>query len=100
LKISITGIAPSESSTIYVAVAEDGLASQVTGGENGGANLRHTSVVRVLKAAGTIEKGQSSSAIETDIPTDPAWKSEKLHYVVFVQETGSRAVIAVASISP
>jgi len=92
LHLSITDLAGAEASTVYLAVTENGLASDVSGGENRGVALSHTAVVRLLKAIGAVEKKQSSFQGVIDIPTDPAWKKENINYVVFVQENSSRKI--------
>jgi hypothetical protein len=99
VKINISNLPSHESATVFVAAAEDNLTSNVTGGENGGEKLSHTSVVRELQAVGVIEKNSDKFEIETALPLQPTWKKESLRYVVFVQENVGRKVIAVNRVS-
>ena len=98
IKIGIVNLPTHEKATVFLAAAEDDLASNVSGGENAGEKLRHTSVVRELKAIGTIEKDAGKFEIETALPSQPAWKKENVRFVIFVQEDASRKVIAVKRI--
>ena len=98
LQVEIRNLSGAEASTVYLAVTENGLASDVSAGENRGVTLPHTSVVRLLKAIGVTEKKQAAYQNTIDMPTDPAWKAEGLHYVVFVQENSSRKIDGAASI--
>jgi len=98
IKVSLTDLPLHEASTVFVVAAEDNLTSNVTGGENGGAKLAHTSVVRELQAIGTIAKDARQFDIETALPSQPAWKKENLRYIVFAQENASRKVIAVSRV--
>lgn len=94
LKVSITGLPKHENATVFLAIAEDGLATNVKRGENAGSNLQHTSVVRELKQLGSIGSETDSHTSEADIQISPAWKRENLKFVVFVQENSSKKVIA------
>jgi hypothetical protein len=95
VKISVSGLPDHEKATVYLAIAEDGLFSKVSGGENAGNQLEHTSVARQLTAIGTIEGGAGKADFSTDIKLDQEWKPENLNYIVIVQEDKSRKVIAV-----
>jgi hypothetical protein len=99
LAIKADGLEGRETATLYLAVAENSLTTNVTGGENGGATMRHSAVVRTLIAASAVEKGTRSLDQSLDIPSDPGWNADNLNYVVFVQENGSRRIIAVAQIA-
>lgn len=98
VKLTMVNLPQHEASTVFVVAAEDNLTSNVTGGENGGAKLAHTSVVRELRAVGTIAKDEPKFDVETALPLQPAWKKENLRYVAFVQENASRKVIAVSRV--
>ncbi|HEV7699231.1 MAG TPA: DUF1223 domain-containing protein [Pyrinomonadaceae bacterium] len=99
LAIKADGFPSSETATLYLAVAENSLMTNVTGGENGGTSLRHSAVVRSLTTVRAVEKGTRSLDLSTDIPSDPSWNVQNLNYVIFVQENGSRRIIAVAQIA-
>jgi hypothetical protein len=96
--ISISGLPKHEAATAYLAVAEDNIKSNVRGGENSGSSFTHMSVVRELKPLGVLNSDAESGTFQTDIPTNAAWRSENLKYVIFVQENASRKILAVARI--
>ena len=83
-------------STVYLAITEDDLVSEVTRGENAGRDLKHMSVVRQFSELGKIEKGASEWKSEETIALSTNWRRENLHFVAFVQEMGPGAIVAVA----
>lgn len=85
-----------EDATVYLAVAEDGLVTDVKSGENGGSKLPHISVVRRFDVLGRIDKASSSFKASAKVVTEPGWKVENLKYVVFVQEDVTGKVVGVA----
>jgi len=99
LKIKISDIPKHEDATVFLAIAENNLASNVKRGENAGKNLEHTSVVRELKTIGKIEAKSGSFEQETALNIQPNWKAENLSYVVFIQENESRKIIGIKRIS-
>jgi hypothetical protein len=82
-------------STVFAAIAEDGVSTRVEGGENSGKTLEHVSVVRELKTLGTLNPGQTEFQSEVDVKAPSDAKKESLKVVVFVQENGSRRVLGV-----
>lgn len=93
LKVKISGIPKTDGrSTVYLAVAEDGLSG------NGRRNKPHYSVVRRLSSLGILEAGQEDFAGSKFLQFDGEWKKDNLRLVVFVQENGSRKVIGVGKI--
>ena len=75
---------------VMVAVTETGLRSKPRTGENSGASLEHTGVVRTLVKAGRVDvTGFASTA---RVALNPAWRRESLRVVAFVQERKSRIV--------
>jgi hypothetical protein len=77
---------------VLLAVAEDGLASQVTAGENAHTRLEHTGVVRSLTRIGRVAKGAPVRLESVAVTIDPAWASNRLRLVVFVQDEKTREV--------
>lgn len=97
----LTGNADRDSAEIWLGVTEQGLASDVRGGENSGRNLRHAPVLRTLRKIGVVKAvGESSSAFEASpvVKLKPAWKTQNLQVVVFVQEKKSRRILGAASV--
>jgi hypothetical protein len=99
VKISVKNLPHHEAATVFLAAAEDNLSSDVSGGENAGAKLSHTSVVRELTAAGMIDKDNDKFDVEIALPSQPSWKKENLRYVIFVQENASRKILGVSRAS-
>lgn len=98
LEIRVSALPKMDFATVYLAYAEDGLSSDVRGGENAGKFLSHVSVVRALNGVSRIEPQQAAFELETDLRIDPAWDRGRLKAVVFVQENHSRKILAVGSV--
>jgi hypothetical protein len=98
LKIRISGLSKNEQSTVFLAVAEDNLSSDVRRGENAGKNLTHLSVVRQLSGVGMIPANESGYDASAAYQVDDTWVRENLKLVVFVQENVSRNVLSVGQI--
>ena len=81
---------------VMYAIAEDGLATAVKGGEHGGRELHHAAVVRVLKQVGTTRDAR----FEADLPLriSSGWRRENLHAVVFLQEGEAGHVLSAAEV--
>jgi len=69
---------------VFLAVYENGLASEIRAGENSGRRLRHDFVVRAL--AGPLPSAGGRFAL------DPAWKRRNLGIAAFVDAPDGRAV--------
>ena len=95
IKIKLSEIPAHQNATVFIAVTEDNLASNVKRGENSGRRLEHTSVVRELTPLGMLSAEQKTLDLETALQIQPAWKRENLKVVVFVQENASRKVLGV-----
>jgi hypothetical protein len=99
IKIAITQLPVVDQATVYLAAVEDNLTSNVSGGENAGEKLAHTSVVHELAAIGVIEKGKTGGEFAAALPSNPIWKKDNLRQVVFVQDDKTRKILAVARVS-
>jgi hypothetical protein len=86
------------SADVLLAVAEDGLSSQVTAGENASKRLEHTGVVRTLTRIGKVSKGKPLQLDAVSVPIDPAWQAAALRAVVLVQDDKTREIHGVAQI--
>jgi hypothetical protein len=95
LQAKISDLPKHEVSTVFLAVAEDNLASNNNRGESSGAKRAFTSVVRELNSLGFLTAEQNNLEIETFLQLQPNWKMENLKLIVFVQENGSRKVFGV-----
>ena len=77
---------------VLLAVAEDGLSTEVTAGENARKRLQHTGVVRSLTRIGRVAKGAAVHLESVKVPIDGAWASGALRAVVFVQDEKTREI--------
>jgi len=93
--VKISNAPKHDNSTVFAAIAEDGIRSRVERGENAGMDLEHVSVVRELKTIGMLEGDKSDLEIRFEVPSDPEWNPVNLKVVVFVQENESRKIIGV-----
>lgn len=98
LNVDISNVPKIDAATVYLAIAEDGVGSDVRRGENAGRKLTHVAVTRSLTGLGRIEPGDSSFSSKTVVSTDPSWKRKNLKAVVFVQENHTRNVYGVGSV--
>jgi hypothetical protein len=97
-KISIDQLQSNrEVADVWLAVTEDGLHSQVSGGENDGRLLNHVATLRSLRKIGVVEPGSAPFAKEADVKFDPHWKAGHLRITVFVQRRKSLEIIGAAT---
>ena len=85
---------------LILAVTEDNLSSNVRSGENAGAVLSHTGVVRSLKRLGrdfVFDKTKEVSC-KTKIALRSQWKQNDLRLVAFVQELSTQRILGACQI--
>jgi hypothetical protein len=99
IDVVIAGLPDHNDATVYLAIAEGGLSSNVAGGENQGHKLEHSSVVRELKMAGRVAKSEKEFKSTVSFDLKPEYKKDQVSLVVFVQENDERGVIAVGKIA-
>lgn len=75
---------------VMLAVTETRIHTRPPRGENAGASLEHTGVVRTLIKAGHVE-GQGFAA-KARVTLDPSWNRHALRLVAFAQERKSRII--------
>lgn len=95
---TLSGWNPKHGADVLIAITEDDLASNVTRGENAGAQLNHCSVVRELRVLGRVASSVAFSA-DPDLSLAEDWKLENLHVVVFAQDRSTRRVLGASTIS-
>jgi hypothetical protein len=88
--------AENEKARVYLAVTEDGLSSDIKGGENGGRTLHHAGVVRELRSIGTLSKGEFQKKVDVSLKHD--WNPANLKLVVFVQQGDSGPILGATSL--
>jgi hypothetical protein len=81
---------------IFLAVAEDGLVTQVRRGENGGRQLRHSAVVRSLTSVGSIPANLRPWSATTTLQLSSAWNVDRSRVVAFVQDPTSKRILGAA----
>jgi hypothetical protein len=94
LRVDVEG-PPSSSADVMLAITESDLSTNVGGGENGGRELRHTAVVRVLQRLGSTSNGHFSGTVP--ISYRAGWNRQHLRAVVFVQH-GAGPVLGVSMV--
>ena len=70
-----------EGARVYAAVAEDGLTTKPTRGENGGKTLHEGSVVRAL-----LEGKKLADEVRWQVPIEKSWNLRRARVVVFIQD--------------
>ena len=75
---------------LWLAVYENNLQSQVSGGENAGELLRHDYVVRTLR--GPFAVNGATEEVNTKLSLDSEWKQQDAGIVAFVQKANSSEV--------
>jgi hypothetical protein len=86
-----------QKATVYAAVVEDNLRSDVSAGENEGHVLTHSSVIRELLRIGEFGNTRSED-FEQSVKIDPSWNQHELRVVVFAEAAKTKATTAAAEI--
>jgi hypothetical protein len=87
-------LADNDSADVLVAVTEDGLHTDVKGGENRGRTLTHAAVVRDLVMVGPA--GTEDASMRTWVRLHKEWRRDALKILAFVQQRRSRHILATA----
>jgi hypothetical protein len=95
LRADATARAGDGPAALYLAVAESGLATKVTRGENGGVTLAHDHVVR--EWIGPIRLAGGSAQAQREIALPAAWNRARLEVVAFVADERSGSVLQAVS---
>lgn len=91
LEAVTTTHAGDDSAALYLAIAENGLQTQVKAGENQGATLAHDHVVREWLGPFRLHDGTAQVRREFRLPA--AWQRERLEIVAFVEDERTGAVL-------
>ena len=84
-----------DAATVYVALADSKVQSNVAGGENGGRSLRHVAVVRLLSSVGTVKAGDTFSK-DVVIPIPARLSGNGMRVVAFLQAEKSHKIVGAA----
>lgn len=101
LSITVADVPDAAPAEVLLALAEEGLSSDVRRGENAGSVLVHGPVVRSLKKLGSIAagaRGQVFSGSET-VTLPAAYRRDRTRAVVLVQGEATRAILGAASVA-
>ena len=86
---------------LLVAVAQDGLTTPVSAGENRSRTLHNDRVVRHLEAIATLEPAAGASQnSEITLPLDPEWPRGALGLVAFVQDSRTLEIYGAVAAQP
>ncbi len=99
--VKVDGLAAAkvDRADVFLAFAENGLASSVGRGENAGRMLRHTGVVRSLTRLVEIEAKRGGYSAELELKLENGWRRHNTRAVVFVQDHKTRRIIGAATCS-
>ncbi len=97
LRVEAEGLPQGGPAQVRVAIVEDGLETEVPRGENQGKTLVHDGVVRLLAEIGETEAGAAEFHGTAGLSLEPEWARERLRVVVFLQDAGTRRVVAVGT---
>lgn len=97
LDIEVTTSSSSEPADVWLVIAEDGLSTDVTAGENSGLRMAHASVVRSMSIIGRM-KNETPFKARASLKLNREWNRENLRAVVFVQERNTRKITGAASL--
>ncbi|MEO8099073.1 MAG: DUF1223 domain-containing protein [Acidobacteriota bacterium] len=86
---------------VIVAITENGLESNVAGGENNGRRLRHAAVVRTMTRLAELDGSHPGEYVaQARLNFRAEWIRSSLKVVLLVQDRGSRRILGAASIKP
>ncbi|MBZ5622305.1 MAG: DUF1223 domain-containing protein [Acidobacteriia bacterium] len=83
------------SAEVFLALAEDRAASQVSAGENAGRQLHHVAIVRSIQKIGSVKRRSSFNRV-LELP--PAADAQRV--IVFLQESGPGRISGAAMLPP
>ena len=96
----ITELPPADAQAeVWVALAEGGITTDVTRGENAAKTLTHTAVVRSLTWLGSLPREAPAAwPVEAELRLGRSWRRENLRVVVFVQAGQGGSILGVTSV--
>ena len=96
----VTELPPSDAQAeLWVALAEGGITTDVTRGENASKTLTHTSVVRSLTWLGSLPREAPDAwPVEAELRLGRSWRREHLRVVVFLQAGQGGSILGATSV--
>jgi hypothetical protein len=96
-KATLAPAARATDAVLQLAVAQNGLASRVTAGENRGEHLRHDFVVRDFGTYPRVSPGANDINAERIVAPRPGWDLERLSVIAFVQDRKTGEILQALS---
>ncbi len=98
LRVKIEADAPEKhGGAVWIAVALDHAASQVSAGENSGKQLQHVAVVEELRKVGKLDKGKPFSQ-DVAVKLKPDIDPKNLRIIAFIQESNEGKVLGATGV--
>ncbi len=97
LYFDISNIPAQLGSTIYLAIAEDGITTR-TSDDKSEKYPGNVSIVRRLSGLGRIEANQKSVGMDTNFQIQEDWKKENIKLILFIQDNANRNIYGVGRI--
>lgn len=97
LRLTLGRLKEDGPATVYVALADNRVQTNVGGGENRGRSLTHVAVVRVLLQVATVKAGESLSK-EITIPVPARLSGNGIRMIVFLQAEKSHDILGAGRI--
>jgi hypothetical protein len=91
LSVSASAQSSVDGAELYLAVAENGLSSQVGAGENGGRRLSHDHLARAWVGPWSLQEG--SLELRRNVPLAKTWQRARLEVIAFVQDRHTGRVL-------
>ena len=88
------------SSDVWFAVVENGLATKVARGENGGRTLQHSAVVRTIRDLATVDVKSTTWTGNVPVAIAADWNRSKISLVAFAQDRSNREILGAAATRP
>jgi len=82
---------------LVLAIVQDGLATDVTRGENARKYLRHDAVARVLDSVAVLDHDAVDGELATELALDSEWARGHLRLVAFLQDDVTRHIVGAGS---
>jgi hypothetical protein len=97
-QLSDASASDGKNAEVFLAITESHLHSDVRRGENAGRGLQHEGVLRRLTSLGRADgTGEFSYGAQIPVKLSPDWIRENIRVIVFVQDTRSRRIYAIAT---
>jgi hypothetical protein len=93
--VSVTAPTDQQKGDLYAALVDPADTTEVRGGENGGRELHHVGVVRVLQRIGTLKDAGTPHEFSLNAPADAV--PARMRVVVFAQRGGQGPILGAAT---